>query len=203
MALRRAPPRTPRLSRERPAGRVHPAAAATLSSGGASGSRTALSLSSLMLWRLRRDEAAGEQRSRRSGQLSRARADAARPAPPRLGPPEPRLAGPTAARPPALALGPTQRRGRLPPGRGATAFLPPRPASSFPEGTPALPREASAHAHCRAHSPGDPPMTRLRQGGGAAGAGRSGVGRRALDRNLRGRGKVRVSEEEQPIGAPA
>lgn len=106
-----------------------PHAAATLSSGGASGSRTALSLSSFMLEtpaRRRRWRAA--QPPERAAQQGARGLHSAGPAPPEQRTALQQLAGPTAARPPALDLGPTQRRSR-PFTQAGRDRLPPTPAS--------------------------------------------------------------------------
>lgn len=161
----------PRTSgRSRCPDRAQPDAAFTFSTGGASGSRTALSLSSFML-ETRGDVAADKQRSRPSGKLSAGRGRgrglrSAEPAPPQQHTASQQLTGPRAAGPPALDLGPAQRRHR--PFTGAEhSGPPPAPPRSL-----LLPGPGSKRARAQGH----PPMARTRQGGGAV---REGRGRKA------------------------
>lgn len=74
-------------------GRAYPDAAATLSSGGASGSRTALCLSSVMLGDPGATSREASSAAAGAGSSERVRADSTRPAPPRLScsqdPPQP------------------------------------------------------------------------------------------------------------------
>lgn len=156
-----------------------PHAAATLSSGGASGSRTALSLSSFMLEtpaRRRRWRAA--QPPERAAQQGARGLHSAGPAPP-----EQRTASSAAARrphsSPATSPGPRPHPAPQPPFHPGGA----RPPSSNPGQLASFRRApgTSAHAHSHSQGPGDPPMARFRQGGGAAKVGRSGVDTRTVD----------------------
>lgn len=149
--------------------RAHSDAAATLSSGGASGSRTALCLSSVMLGDTGTMSLQASSTAAGAGSSVRARVDCAGPAPPRLSrlqdPPQPGLSLWKSAPPSAAAAA-------LSPGRSTVGLPQHPPASSSPEEGPG----ESAHAHRRHYGPRDPPMARIRQegGGGGGGAERSG-----------------------------
>lgn len=128
-------------------GRAHPGAAATLHSGGASGSRTALSLSSFMLeTRAQRPRGRAAQPPAPAAERGRARTPLGRPrpaSPEQLTAPQ-RLAGPTEAGPPALDLSPTQhhrRRRRRRPFTGAEHERPP-PALARPLFLPSVSERA-------------------------------------------------------------
>lgn len=126
----------------------------SLSSGGESGSRTALCLSSVMLETpARRSHWRAAQPPERAAQLSSNTRGLLRPTslarPPEHSAAQQRLAGPSAARSPALELRPASpllfHRSREDP---AFPIAPP-PGKSFGE---------SAHAHSRHLGPGDPPI---------------------------------------------
>lgn len=164
----------PRTSgRSRCPDRAQPDAAFTFSTGGASGSRTARSLSSFML-ETRGDVGADKQRSRPSGKLSAGAGGrrSAEPALPRKHVASQQIAGPGAAGPPALDLGPAQRRHH--PFTGAERSGPP----------PAPPGPGSKCARAQGH----PPMARTRQGGWAAREGRSRKARIGQQRKGAGKG---------------
>lgn len=152
-------------------GRANTDAAATLSSDAASGSRAALCLSSVMVGDPGATSRQASSAAAGAGSLVRARADSARPAPPRLrssqDPPQPGR-WPWNSAPPSAAAA-------LSPGRNTAC-------SSTGPLTPLGRRAsgASAHAHRRHHGRGDPRMARMHQGGGVMGAGRSGTEKRAL-----------------------
>lgn len=121
-----------------------------------------------------------------AGSSARARADSARPAPPRLssaqlrsssqGPPQPG-GQPLTSAPPSAATA-------LSPGRSSVGLLQPRPARFSWQGP-----GASAHAHRETHQ--------WRESAREAGQrGRGGVDRRVLDSSVRGREKACVSEED-------
>lgn len=159
-------------------------AAATLSSGGASGSRTALSLSSFMLEtpaRRRRWRAAQPPESSAAAgagsSAGRALTPLSRPRPARAA-----HSSAAARRPhssPATSPGPRPHPAPQPPFHPGGA----RPPSSNPGQLASFRRApgTSAHAHSHSQGPGDPPMARFRQGGGAAKVGRSGVDTRTVD----------------------
>lgn len=138
-------------------------AAATLSSGGASGSWTILCLSSVML------ETPVLGRRERVPQPLGPAAQRSSPASAEQRAAPQRLPGPTAARPAVLELGPARCCSR--PFTRAERNQPPQPwpASSFSREGPGT----SAQAHRRHHGHRDPPMARTRQRGGALGAGQA------------------------------
>jgi len=106
-------------------GRANPDAAATLSSGGASGSRTALCLSSVMLADPGATSRQASSAAAGAGSSARVGADSARPAPPRLSgsqdPPQPGRRPWNSAPPSAAAA--------LSPGRSTIGLFQHRPSS--------------------------------------------------------------------------